>query len=82
MIRAQFQITEDQAQRLKIVAHREGVSISEIVRRCLAKTLTTMNEDLASRYAAAASLVGIFNDASTTDLAENHDEYLVDAFSP
>ena len=81
MIRTQIQLPEDQVRLLKITARREGVSISEVIRQSLSKTLASANSDIASRYARAASLVGSFHDATAPDLAEHHDDYLVDAFS-
>ncbi|MBN1960550.1 MAG: ribbon-helix-helix protein, CopG family [Deltaproteobacteria bacterium] len=81
MIRTQIQLPDEQARRLKLISRRDGVSISEIVRRSLNETLAKYDGTTVSRYACAAKLLGTLHDQNATDLAENHDKYLADAFS-
>jgi hypothetical protein len=76
----QIQVTSKQAQRLRIAADREGVSISEVVRRCLNTGLAD-EDSLARQYERAEQLVGAFRDEAAPDLAERHDNYLAQALS-
>lgn len=81
MIRTQIQLSEEQARRLQAMARREGVSMAELVRRCIDATLTAQETDLARRYEAARRLIGRFADRSgARDLADRHDAYLDEAF--
>lgn len=81
MIRTQIQLTAEQDRRLRRFAAREGVSLAEAVRRCIDQVLS--EDDLATRYASAASLVGVAEDSrGATDVSERHDAYLEDAFTP
>jgi hypothetical protein len=81
MERTQIQFTEDQLRRIRAFAHREGVSVAEMVRRCVDRFLDSESPDRRERYAAATALVGSFEDADgATDLAQRHDEYLEEAF--
>jgi hypothetical protein len=77
MIRTQIQLTEKQARTLKGLARREGVSLAEMIRRCIDRTIEEREPDTASLYDAAAGLIGQFRDRRrVTDLAEKHDDYL------
>ena len=80
MIRAQIQLTEEQARALKALARAEERSVSELVRECVAEYLarrrTPNIQDLAKR---ARGLKGRFR-SGYPDLAEAHDRYLDDAF--
>ncbi len=81
MERTQIQFTEEQLRRIRAFAHREGVSVAEMVRRCVTRFLHSESPDRQARYARAAALVGSFDDADgATDLAERHDEYLEEAY--
>jgi hypothetical protein len=81
MLRTQIQITNQQARQLRAWARREGISLSEAIRRCLDKVLPAEAGERAERFARAARLVGAFADAQgASDLAEKHDEYLDGAY--
>lgn len=81
MLRTQIQLTEEQHRLLRSAAHREGVSIAEVVRRCVVRFFQHEDPDRKELYARAADLVGKFDDPhEATDLAERHDEYLDEAF--
>jgi hypothetical protein len=81
MERTQIQFPEDQLRRIRAFAHREGVSVAEMVRRCVTRFLESESPDRRKRYARAAALVGTFDDADgATDLAERHDDHLEEAF--
>jgi len=80
MVRTQIQLTQEQSRKLKRVAARKGVSVAEIIRQ-------TIDLGLASEYlpdseeirARARSVFGAFRD-SASDVSENHDRYLSEAF--
>jgi len=80
MVRTQIQLTERQARELKSVAHRQGVSVAELIRRAVDKALTADiipdREEIRRR---ARQAVGRFSD-TVTDVAEHHDDYLAEAF--
>jgi hypothetical protein len=79
MIRTQIQLTEEQARRLRRAARAQGVSMAEVVRRCIDQGLAVAERG--ERYARAAGLVGAFEDrGGTRRVAEEHDRYLGDAF--
>jgi len=81
LIRTQIQLTEEQARRLGEAARERGVSMAEVVRRCIDRGLAAEVPDRAARYARAADLVGAFKDPTgACRVAEAHDEYLGDAF--
>lgn len=75
MLRTQVQLTDEQLRRVRQVARREGVSLAEVVRRCIDAGLREQSRE--GLYARAAALVGAFEDPeSLCDLASRHDEYL------
>jgi len=75
MIRTQVQLTEEQHRRLKQIAHEQGISLAEVVRRFVDRGLDSGALDRATLYARAAKLVGAFH-AKEKDLSVNHDKYL------
>ena len=84
MVRTQIQLTDEQYRGLKRWAQRLGISLSEAVRRCVADGLAreegvpTYDE----RVRAALSVSGKYADPEgLTDVAENHDRYVEDAYS-
>jgi len=81
MIRTQIQLSEEQARHLRAMARREGVSMAEIVRRCIDTTLQGRNADAGRKYEAARKVVGRFVDRSgARDISARHDDYLDEAF--
>lgn len=78
MIRAQIQFTEEQHRRLKRWAVREGVSVAEIVRRCIDHKIhqeTTKDRDTMVRE--ALEIMGKYRDREgKTDVSIRHDDYL------
>jgi hypothetical protein len=82
MIRTQIQLTAEQVRRLRMVAHRDGVSMAEVIRCCIDSALPSQEDSLERRYERAAFVVGAFRDRTgAADVATAHDEYLDDAFS-
>jgi hypothetical protein len=81
MVRTQIQLTEQQARRLRKEARQQGISLAEMIRRCVDQTLAGEKADRARLYERAAGLVGRFADRKgATDLARGHDRYLDKAF--
>jgi hypothetical protein len=81
MIRTQIQLTEEQARKLRRRARQEGLSLSEMIRRCVDRGLQEGTTDRPELYGRAAVLVGAFPDREgRTDLASRHDDYLDEAF--
>lgn len=80
MIRTQVQFTDEQARRLRRVASKEGVSVAELVRRCVVRVLDDDEQRLEEAYARAASVIGAFQDPRGGSVAEDHDKHLDEAF--
>lgn len=80
MVRTQVQLTEKQAQVLRRVAAREGVSVAEVIRRAVDSVVESeqvvpdMNELMTRALAVAGSL-----HADVDDLSVRHDDYFVEA---
>lgn len=81
MVRTQIQLTDKQARKLRTIAREQGISLAELIRRCIDRMLSeppTAREEL---YARAAELVGRFRDPrGAQDLSTDHDRYLDEAF--
>ncbi len=79
MIRTQIQLTESQAERLKRLAAREGVSMAELIRNGVEDLLTARlpveREALRQRALAA---IGRFR-SGAEDLGSAHDRYFEEA---
>ena len=83
MLRSQIQFTEEQHRLLRAAAQREGVSIAEIVRRCVVRFFREQSPGREALYARAARLTGTFEDPQgATDLSEHHDAYLDETRDP
>jgi hypothetical protein len=79
MLRTQVQLTDEQVRRVRKVARREGVSLAEVVRRCVDAGLREQSRK--ELYDRAAELVGALADTETSgDLSRRHDAYLEEAF--
>ena len=80
MIRTQIQLTENQAEHLKVLAHERGVSISALVRQAVDLWVETEgNQDWESRRRRALEAVGRFA-SGLTDVSARHDHYLEESF--
>jgi hypothetical protein len=81
MIRTQVRLTEQQMRQLRKVAARDGISIAEVIRRCIDRGIGDRLSDADAAYEAAARCVGSFRDRDEAgDVAAQHDRYLADAF--
>lgn len=75
MLRTQVQLTDEQVRRVRQVARREGVSLAEVVRRCIDAGLRESSREVL--YARASELVGAFDDPEgRRDLSSRHDDAL------
>jgi uncharacterized protein with von Willebrand factor type A (vWA) domain len=81
MVRTQIQLTEQQARRLRAQAREHGVSLAEIIRRCVDKGLAEAVPTREALYDRAARVVGRFSDRrATRDLSSQHDRYLDEVY--
>ena len=83
MIRAQIQLTEQQHRQLRRWARQRGISLAEAVRRCVAERIladeSTTSRD--ERLRAALAVLGKYRDSrGRSDVAEQHDRYLAEAY--
>jgi Spy/CpxP family protein refolding chaperone len=79
MIRTQIQLTPEQARQLKKMADRENKSVAEMIRISVDKMITTdgKSSDDSMRHKALKAFGKLHG---AVNLAENHDDYLVEAF--
>lgn len=77
MVRTQIQLTEEQARRVKRLASERGVSMAAVVRGAVEALPGAHAADEKRRR--AMSVVGRFS-SGKTDVSEEHDRYLVEAF--
>ena len=83
MVRTQIQLTADQYRRLKRWAQDRGISLSEAIRRCVDEQLNAERgaPTRALMVREALQVAGTYEDPDgATDVAQNHDEYLNDAY--
>jgi hypothetical protein len=82
MIRTQIQLEARHERAIKKIAKRDGISMAEVIRRCVDTALAAEGgTDLDARYKQASQLIGAFASAErAADVAANHDEYLDEAF--
>lgn len=81
MVRTQIQLTEEQLRKLRARARERGVSMAEMIRRCVDVALAEEIDDRCALYENASRIIGRFPDKrGVTDLARNHDDYIEGAF--
>jgi hypothetical protein len=81
MVRTQIQLTDRQARRLRAQARDHGLSLAEVIRRCVDKALSEEMPDRAALYDRAARVVGRFRDSrGARDVSSQHDRYLEESF--
>ncbi len=82
MVRTQIQLTEEQAILLKNLAAAQGVSMAEIIRRAVDSLHRFPHGSLPrERRERAAAAAGKFR-SGVTDLAMDHDRYLIESIRP
>ena len=81
MVRTQIQLTESQARLVRRVAEEQGVSMAEVIRRCVDQVLESGAPDRSALYEQAEAVVGQFEDrCGVQDLARRHDDFLATSF--
>jgi predicted DNA-binding protein len=79
MVRTQIQLTEDQANRLKELAHGSSESIAAIIRKALDQYLSKQEPNRGTLYRQAMTVIGKYQ-AGTHDISLEHDRYLEEEF--
>jgi len=80
MIRTQVQLTEEQVQALKELAHRENKSVAELTRQAVDYWLQAVGlVPMEERRRRAMAVVGRFR-SGRSDVSESHDEHLAEAY--
>lgn len=79
MVRMQIQFTQEQQAELRHQARKRGISISALVREAVDRELSR-GESHDEAWERALSVVGKYRGRPPHDVAENHDEYLAEAF--
>jgi post-segregation antitoxin (ccd killing protein) len=82
MTRVQVQLKPEQHREVKRRAKRLGVSVAEVVRRCLdAQLQATAPDGRQDRIRRAMTVVGKYTDPSgATTVARDHDRHLAEAY--
>jgi hypothetical protein len=81
MIRTQVQLTEEQAQTLKMLAVERGSSVAELIRQSVNSfILQSIGVSTAERRKRAIAAVGRYS-SGRSDISTQHDEYLAEAYS-
>jgi len=81
MVRTQIQLTQEQSQKLKKIAQRKGISVAEVIRQSI--DITMISEDIPNQgemKQRARMIFGKYMD-NASDVSENHDSYLSEAFA-
>lgn len=77
MPKLEIELTDEQEERLRREAERQGVSIDQAARALLRRGLGEPKPNLDELWERALRLVGTMEDLEgATDLAQNHDRYL------
>jgi hypothetical protein len=80
MVRTQIQLTEEQMERLRTAAERERVSIAELIRRSIDRTIGCNHGiSLAAQKRRAIELAGRFA-SGRENISAEHDKHLEEAF--
>jgi hypothetical protein len=79
MVRTQIQLTDEQASRLKEMAHESNESIAAIIRKALDGFLLKEPPNRRVLYRQASGVVGKYT-AGVHDVSMEHDRYLEEEF--
>lgn len=77
MVRTQMQLTDEQAKALKEIAAQRGVSMAELIRESVERTIK--DADRREKWRRARSIIGRYS-SGITDLSANHDKYLAEDY--
>jgi len=81
MIRTQIQLTEEQAEWLKRLAHQSRQSTAALLRQALDQFLTRQRPNRRALYRRALAAVGKYR-AEPGDVARQHDRCLAEVYHP
>jgi predicted DNA-binding protein len=80
MIRTQIQLTEEQAQALKMLAAKQGRSVADLIRQGVDELiLKAVGTSVDERRRRAIAAIGRFH-SGQKDISTRHDDYLVEAY--
>ena len=80
MVRTQIQLNEKQAGAIKKIAHAQGVSVAEVIRRAVDGIISASpTAGMEERHKRALEIVGKFRSARH-DVSRKHDAYLIEAY--
>ena len=79
MVRMQIQFTEEQRRELRYQARKRGISISALVREAVDRELRR-RESHDEAWDRALAVIGKYRGGPHYNVAENHDEYLAEAY--
>ena len=79
MIRTQIQLTEQQAVRLKEMAHIRNESVASLIREALDTFLADNASDRGALFRRALTVVGKY-ETEAADISLDHDRYLEEDF--
>ena len=79
MVRTQIYLSEEQHTALQRAADRDGVSMTEELRRLIDRHILAKGADPARDREAYFTFVGI-GESGAADVAEHHDDYLAQAY--
>ena len=80
MIRTQIQLTEEQAQALKMLAAKQGKSVAELIRSSVEEMLRRTTEiSIDERRRRAIAAIGRYH-SGQSDISTRHDDYLAEAY--
>ncbi len=80
MVRTQIQLTEEQAQTLKVIAQEQGISMAELIRQSVDSFIRARRQPtLDEKRQKALAIVGQFS-SGVPDLSTEHDRYLAEAY--
>lgn len=80
MVRTQIQLTEAQWETLRRLSDEKGVSVAEIIRRSLDRTLRSTAQDTEdARLVRVMTVIGKYR-SGLGDVARDHDRYLDEAY--
>lgn len=76
MVRRQIQLTDEQDAAVRSEAVQRGLSIAAVIRELVEESL---RRDSLALHAAASAVIGA-HASGRSDVAEQHDDHLLDAF--
>lgn len=80
MVRTQIQLTDDQANQLRELAAREGLSMAELIRQAVDLILVRRTAVSVDPWQRCKAAIGGFH-SGLGDVAERHDDYFVESIA-